>query len=455
MNSIKVKHYISYSAVYAPAVFLFAPAAGIVPGIYAKYFYIELTTIASVVLLVRLFDAVSDPLIGALSDRALLRYGTRKPWVVGGGVLMVFCAWFLFSPPDDVTVPYLLFWYVSFYLTWTIFDISHAAWGAEISADYSERAMVFSWRTFFLKISNISFYGLPFLPLFSSSTYTPETLQVAAVIGAVLMLATLAPLVLIAPSGTHRATQSTESFSAFLESVVNNKPLIMLVTAYALSGFGLGMWFALHFIFFDAYLQFGDHVALVFLSGSIAGVFSIPFWNGLIRKTSKSTAWAISTGLFAVMALAHSLFVPGTPVAIAIVVVMGVYASFTCLIIAVQSMLGDIVDYGTLKFGRARAGGYYAFNTLITKGSGGLGIALALAITGYFGFVPSADTFSAEAVFGIKLAFSIAPAILSFAAIPIILHSPITEQRQRIIQRRIAILQSREAGKSVSGYCSE
>ena len=63
-----------------------APIAGIIPSLYASSFGLSLTTIASVLLAVRIFDAVIDPLIGYGSDRTRSRLGRRKPWVIAGTI---------------------------------------------------------------------------------------------------------------------------------------------------------------------------------------------------------------------------------------------------------------------------------------------------------------------------------------------------------------------------------
>ena len=74
--------------------FLFSPIL-ILQGVYVKYFGVGLETMASVVFIARLFDAVSDPVIGYCSDRYYARTNSRKPFVVVGALLMTVCAYFL------------------------------------------------------------------------------------------------------------------------------------------------------------------------------------------------------------------------------------------------------------------------------------------------------------------------------------------------------------------------
>ena len=102
---------------------LFAPVITVLGGIYGKYYGVSLTTIATVMLVARIFDAVTDPLIGYYSDRLRARTGTRKPLILLGGLLVIPCSYFLFVPPEGVGASYFTFWYMAFYLAMTIFII--------------------------------------------------------------------------------------------------------------------------------------------------------------------------------------------------------------------------------------------------------------------------------------------------------------------------------------------
>ena len=77
--------------------FLMSPIA-IIQGIYAKYFGLSLTEIATVLLIARMFDAITDPVVGHLSDRFSARHGSRKAFILFGGLLFIISAYFLFVP---------------------------------------------------------------------------------------------------------------------------------------------------------------------------------------------------------------------------------------------------------------------------------------------------------------------------------------------------------------------
>ena len=130
------------------ALYLMSGGMNVVQALYAKYFGLSLATIATILLFSRIFDAFTDPLIGQLSDRYHDKNGTRKPFVVVGGLLFIIAAFFLFVPgefspmtavdPTDtgsrhITATYFVIALFAFYLTNTLFEIPHTAWASDIS----------------------------------------------------------------------------------------------------------------------------------------------------------------------------------------------------------------------------------------------------------------------------------------------------------------------------------
>src|SRR5437016_2555873 len=87
-------------------------------GIYAKHAGLPLTSLAVALVLTRLFDALTYPLVGYLSDRTAKRTGSRKSWLVAGTIAIVIALWFLYRPPEHVTIVYFTGWFMAGYLGW-------------------------------------------------------------------------------------------------------------------------------------------------------------------------------------------------------------------------------------------------------------------------------------------------------------------------------------------------
>ena len=122
---------LAYAMPHIGITLLTIPVAMVLGGIYAKYSGLSLTAIGTVMLVARLFDAVTDPLIGYCSDRKRVQTGTRKPFIVLGALALAPCSYFLFVPHEGVSIAYFTFWYLAFYLALTIFWIPYMAWANE------------------------------------------------------------------------------------------------------------------------------------------------------------------------------------------------------------------------------------------------------------------------------------------------------------------------------------
>jgi glycoside/pentoside/hexuronide:cation symporter, GPH family len=427
----------AYAAPSVGSFFFYIPMWSILPGIYAKHFGLALTSIAAIVLFIRLFDGIIDTTIGYLSDWHRARGGSRKSWAIVGGLGSIAACYFLFQPPQPASGAYYLTWSLVYFLFFTIAEIPHATWGAELTLDYQGRAQVFGMRYVMTRLGMIVFYALPLLPWYVSTEYTPEVLRDAVAIGAVLSVLGLAWAVWRAPPGVATVVARQDSWRLFVRSLIANKPLLVYASACGCLGLAGGMWYALIFFYLDSYLGLGKHVAMMFLAATVIAAVSTPLWLKLIGRTSKTAVWTLGVALFALQLLVAAALSPGISWCLPFLLIVIANMFFSCHDIAAPSSLGDIVDYGKLKYHKDRGATYFGLNTLIFKVALGLGGGVALGITGLLGFEPSAATHEPRAVLGLKLAFVVLP--LVFAALGAVLawRMPITPQRHRIIQRRL------------------
>jgi len=427
---------IAYAAPIGAAIALWMPTMSILPGIYAKYFGLKLEAIAEVLLVARVFDGFTDPVIGYLADRYHAKGGSYKPWVMIGGIGMLVAAHFLFSPPRPVSQAYYLVWSLVFYVAWSLIDIPHGAWGATLTGDYYGRARIYGVRSASVFAGLILFFCVPFLPMFSGNEYTPETMRWTVYIGAAVMLACLV-LAARAPEGAAATTWKPDSPRAMLHSVVANRPLLIFLTGYVIGGIGYGMWFGLAFIYLDGYLHLADKISIIFLVGNIVGMLSMPAWLWLTRATSKSSTWAVGTIAYVLLLFGCLFITPGSSWLLSLLLTGGIYVSFACQTMATQAILGDVADFGALKFRRDSGATYFALLTLSNKVTSGLGAGLSLGIAGHYGFDVAVKVQTSTGIVGLRLAFIFLPIACAVISIILILLSPITPRRHGVIRRRL------------------
>jgi len=441
----------AYAAPAFSQALIHGPVNTVIQGIYGKHFGLSLASIAAVLVIARIFDAVTDPVIGYLSDRYRTRWGNRKPWLVSGSLLAVVACWFLYVPMEEVTTAYFLFWFLLAYLGWTISEIPYRAWLAELSLDYNERTRIATWRTFARYLGFIAFYGIPFLPIFATTEFTPETLRVTALLATVALPATAIIAAIVVPRGHEGRPAEAPRLHAAWPALVHNKPLLLFLLTYAVGGLATGCAFGLLFFFVDSHLGLGGTLALLFVLGAPIGALAMPFWNWLAQRIGKQKTWAIAYTASAVFLLLH-LWIPAGPSGEPwlIVLFVLVFAVSSVGVVMPAALLADVVDYGRWKFRRDFAGTYFSVQTMVEKGVEGLGVAMGLAVVAWFGFDPQLDQQSSRGTVGLLLGFPVLPVVLTLLTVPLIWNFPIDARRQKIIARRLAQREAAGARKQLA-----
>lgn len=436
-ESLSIPKMLAFAAPAAGSYFFYGPMWSILPAVYVKYFGLELSAVATVVLLIRLFDGITDPTIGYLADRHREANGSRKLWVICGGVGAIVACYFLFYPPQNVTTAYYLGWSVVYFFMLTVSEVPHMTWGSELTLDYNERASVFGARYIFTYIGSLIFFAMPLLPLYTTNDYTPEVLQDALKVGMALTLIGVVWAILHAPAGHMTRSTKGDSFKFFLKSLRENKPFLIYCAATAFVSLAYGMWFGLIYFYLDSYLNLSDKVAAIFMASYLLSMVFSPLWLVLIRKTSKANAWLMGVLFFCAQLLCMYFVDPSATWWLPALFVVTAYISFASNDIAALSTLGDVVDYGKLKFRKDRGATYYAVNSLVFKVGLGVGGGISLSIAGLSGFDPNRATHGAFEVLGLQIGFLGLPLLFALVGLIFVIRTPITRHRHQIIQRRI------------------
>jgi Na+/melibiose symporter-like transporter len=414
------------------------PTGGMLSGIYAKHWGLSLSFIATAMLVCRLFDAITDPLIGYLSDRTHSRLGRRKPWIIGGTLLSIPAVYFLFVPPDGVGGVYFLVFYLLAFLAWTMTEIPSTAWFTELTRDYTDRARVVAYRSVVGILGGLAFAAAPLLPIFETTEMTPEVLRLVALAVVVMLPIFVAIAVLKVPEGETIATVEPSSMRDLWTSLKVNRPFQIFCLVFVIGGLAGGMNGALFFLYMDTHLLIGDKISYLMLPALLLTLLAMPLWLAIIKKYGKQRAWAagsaISLAIFPLIALLEPG--PGAFAPYLVLVCVSTLAS-GAVAVAPAAMLADVIDYDIMKSGANRAGSYFAVFTLFAKANAALGGAVAFGLIGLFGYDATAKTHTATEVFGMNLAYVFIPMALFVPTIWLVWNFPIDERRQSIIRRRI------------------
>jgi len=390
------------------------------------------------------WDAINDPLFGYLSDRTRSRFGRRRIYMLIGAVPLGISAWIMFSLPQGLTgVSAFLAVLLSFLLVdtfHTMTTVPYYALTPELTRDYNERASLTSIRMIFSVIGYILGAALTTILAGIFQGMGMNMQQAWSATGAVFGVVAITTTLITTLSIKERPELAGEPskippVKAILTSF-KNKPFIQLMLAFILSSFSFTVLTALVFYYLTYQLNMGDQVPFVLLVMLVMiGLFIVPA-KMICDRINKGPAYAL--GLFiASMAIMTGFFLPHGPTPliylIAVVAGMGFSVQWVCP----WSMLPDVVEYDEKMTGERREGVYYGLWAFLTKFTSALGIAVSGWALGLFGYVPNVDQ-TAHALFGIRLFFSIVPAVVILISLPLLIWYPITRKNHAELVKELA-----------------
>jgi len=430
----------AYGLPSLPTTILTFPLFVMLPTYYAQDLGLGLGLVGAILLGTRLWDAISDPLVGMLSDRFNTPWGRRRPWMIAGMPLAVMGTWFLLVPGPEPSWIHLLIWTVTLYTGGTMILIPYNSWGAEISNNYHERTRVTSARQIFVLAG-----GLTAVALTGAMQSDPaQMLLVIAIIIVVALPLTVLTAVGVVPDRPH-AAESPLTFARAVAVVRTNPPFQRLIVALFLNNMANGFPITLFLLFAEHRLR-ADSTTI----GMILGVYfamaliSVPFWLAVTKRYGKHRVWVAAI----LLVCAFFMWVPllGTGdgwwlFAISIFTGFGLGAD----LVLPPAIQADVIDLDELRHREKRTGVFFAIWSLVLKLSLALAVGLAFPILSLFGFQQTADDNGPTALFVLAILYAIAPIFFKLGAIAMIWNFPITSAKQAQIRRLIAVKDRRNA----------
>ncbi|MGB5592291.1 MAG: MFS transporter [Gammaproteobacteria bacterium] len=416
----------------------------------------------------RLTDAITDPLMGYISDNTRSRWGRRRPYIFVGAIIAGVVFALLWQLPEGKSETFY-FWYfllgsLVFYLGYTIFATPWVALGYELTPDYHERTRLMGVQNF---IGQLAYVVAPWFLLFmQSKTYFDDMVDGAAGLAIIVAVVTIAigilPAIFLRERFKHIAAveieervEPTESMLAGLlrnirgfifgfAATLKFKPFLKLCAATFLvfNGFMLISSFQFYVIIY--YVFGGDKVLGAEYAGyagtlgavSAFAVIFVVTWLG--TKIGKRRAFFVAIGISMIgYALKWVCYNPDAPMLLLLpapLLAFGLGGLFTLM----PSMIADVVDMDELETHERREGMYGSIFWWVVK----LGMAAALAAGGFLlnatGFDVALEGNQTEnTILLMRIFDAFVPFITSGIAIWAIASFSITEERAHEIRLQL------------------
>ncbi|MDH3641099.1 MAG: MFS transporter [Gammaproteobacteria bacterium] len=442
MERLKKSTLFYYSLTDLPIAMSLFPVAVFIPRFYSNDIGIPVALVGAIIIVVRIFDVITDPLMGYISDHTHTRFGRRKPWILAATPIMMLSIYMLFMPPEGAGVVHLSVWYMLLSVAITMMLIPYYAWGAELSTDYNERSRITGGRAMAGITGSFTAQLVPGAALLLFGIGGSDVVLQLVGITMLIVMPVSVTLTLLKTPEPASDRRSVVPVLKGLKLMWGNGPFKQLVLAFMIGSIGLNITTPLYLFFIADVLNAEDQAIYMLIFFFLTSFMAVPFWVWLARRIGKHRAYLAA---FFMLAFAHPFYLllgEGDFWWMLPITLTTGFASGGFSATLPNSMKADVIDLDTLRSGENRAALFFSAWSFAQKATSSIGTAFAMFGLALFGFVAGADN-GPDELFGVRFLFSTFPSIFFLAGAAIVWKYPITEERHAEIR---AELEARASG---------
>ena len=379
------------------------------PLFFTNIFGLTVADTATLMLVARLFDVVTDPIMGAIADRTQSRWGTYRPWLIFGAIPLGIVFALLLYTPDFGPAGKRIYAYSMYLLMMVVYTAVNVPYGSLLGVmtdDDNEKNKFSSYRMVgAYAMGFIMLFSFPYLQRMVGGEPKHQYAVLGVILGGVAALGTLA-CGLLTKERLKQVRAEKFSFKPFAD-LFRNKPWVILTLIGICTNFFNGfryavaaylMEYCLHgdvtvmglVINYTVFMMFGEATCMVF--GGLS-----PWFTKKVGSKKKAFAWAaiicaVSSILF--------FFIPMDPawiwVMVANVIITSIGIGFYSPLL--WSMYADVADYATEKNGTSSTGLIFSSGTMSQKFGSAISGALVAALLGLSGFISGTDAITGDTV---------------------------------------------------------
>lgn len=417
------------------------------------------------------WDAINDPLVGAMSDNVRTRWGRRRPFLLVFSIPFVLAFVLLWWAPPWHSQALLMIHITLAYMVsdtlQTLVTVPYLALTPELAPDYDQRTSLTTIRMFFNLVASLA-TAVAAPMILDTALKLGFTLQRGYLVIAILFggLATIPYLIIFLTIRERPLSQEVPPESLTFRQTITllwqNTPFRFATGIYVLNWIAFDIVSLMLPFFLLYWVAQGDLLKKVILFGVkislesvvlgvllLTATLALPIWNWLAQKLNKRSAYIIGMAFWIVVELLIMTVAPGQ---IGLIIFLAFLAglSVSTAHVMPEAIFPDVIDWAELRTNERREGMYYGAVNLIRKLSSALAIFISLQVLGWFGYkAPTAgiNLFiqPERTLFVIRFLTGPLIAILLLCAIGVAWFYPLTRERQNRIRRSLLRRQRRKS----------
>ncbi len=392
----------------------------------------------------RFWDAVTDPLVGYLSDKTKTRWGRRRPWVLASAVPIALSFWMLNAPPVSLSEAELIAWMAAgiflFFTAMTIFVVPQMSWGAELTPDYHERNKIYGFR----HAAWIGGYTLALITMSlllkaeqeGAATARAISEQQSLYAGGLMIICAIICVAFLTERSEAMEKRPRQSWQA-VKDIWQNQHARLIIIANFLETIGIAT-ITIVTVYFATYVMDNPTAAPLYILCFMIPSFAVtPIWIPIARHINKKHLWmgAMITTAFAYLGMGFAQ--PGfwgDVIVCSMAFIAG--AANSCGSTVSPSLKADIIDYDEYMTGERKEGAYFAAWYFVQKSAYGIMLSMvgfALAIAGFVPNQPQND----EVVWTLRGLYALIPFVTYLFGAYLLARFQLNEQEHKDIQNKL------------------
>jgi len=402
-----------------------------------------------------IWNAINDPLLGALSDRTKTKWGRRTPYIIASIIPLCIIVVLLWTPPTDSALSSFIYFLVVMALFdtfYTMYDLNYCALFPEMFQGVSDRAKASAVKQIFTVLGLLFAFLLPtfIIPDLTDSAYMTEYMYAGIVMSVIIFVGAI----IMIKFGIKERKEFSEDYKTApsiitsLKFSLKNKSFRIFIIMNVAYWYVIGMLPMIAPLYGKVVLGINDATLLGLMLGLafISAAFFMQLWRFIIIKVGMKKGVMISMVVF-IITLAPFMFIFNIETAFVAFFFAGIGISGA--IYFGDILLSAIIDEDELTTGTRRDGGYYGINALLTKLSTILvilSINIVFNSVGWATFDPIGTT--EYTIFGLRSLLFIFPAVALIIGLIAIRKFPLTKEKYEEIKVKLEALHDEKREKT-------